>query len=99
MPGLFFRFAWHANHRQFPGVPIQITRQTLTQSGGIAWISLYPGILLVEFARGNDVAARPSRLQLPKQTKPKAARFIDNMHRVTRREELLHPRDKLRGSQ
>jgi hypothetical protein len=47
--GLFLRFARHSNHRQLPRVPIQITRQTLTQRRGIARIGFYPGALLIEF--------------------------------------------------
>ena len=60
MSRLFLRFARHPNHRQFPGIAFHVTRQTLTQRSGIARIGLYPGKLLVEFARRDHIAVRTS---------------------------------------
>ncbi len=61
MPSLFLRFGRHPNHRQLARVTLHVARQSLTQRSGIARIGLYPGTLLVEFARRNDVAVRPER--------------------------------------
>ena len=76
MSRLFLCFSRHSNDCQLPAIPIQVTRQTLTERGGIARIGLYPGALLIEFARRNDIALRPGGFQLSIETKAKPARFI-----------------------
>src|SRR4029434_5466943 len=83
MSRLFLCFGRHSNDCQLPGIPIQVTRQTLTERGGIARIGLYPGALLIECARRNDIALRPGGFQLSIETKAKPARFINHVHRVT----------------
>src|SRR5262245_47484676 len=81
---LFLRFGRHSNDGQLSRVSIQIARQPLTQCGGIARISLYPSILLIEFARRDYVAMRPDSFQLSIEIEAKAACFVNHMHHMTR---------------
>src|SRR4029450_3893786 len=83
MPRLLFFFARYPDHRQFPGVALQIPRQTLTECGRIPRIGLHPAALFIEFARGNDIAVGSGCDYLPIETEPKAARFINHMHAVS----------------
>src|SRR5262249_34842569 len=53
----------------------------------------------VEFAWGNDIAVRSGCDQLPVETEPKAARFINHMHTVAPSKQCLHPWHKLARTQ
>src|SRR6266436_1330296 len=91
MASLLLLLAGHPDHRQFARVPFQVTRQTLTECGRVARIGLHPAALLIEFAWGNDIAVRSGSDQLPVETGPKAARFINHVHSVALAQECLHP--------
>ena len=95
MTGLLLLFSRHPNHGQFTRVAFQVTRETLTQRRRVARIGLHPAALFVQFARSNDVALRSGGHQLPVETEPKAARFINHMHAVSLTKQRLHPRHKL----
>src|SRR5512133_2776659 len=55
--------------------------------------------LFVEFAWGNDIAVGSGCDQLPVETEPKAARFINHMHAVALTKQCLHPWHKLARTQ
>src|SRR6058998_1300023 len=99
MPSLLLLLARYPDQRQFARVAFQVTRQTLTQRSGVARIGLHPAALFVQFAWSNDVAVRSGGHQLPVETEPKAARFIDHMHTVPLAQKCLHPRHKLAWTQ
>src|SRR5215472_4310156 len=80
MPRLLFLFARYPDQRQLPSVAFQIARQTLTQPGGVARIGLHSAALFIEFAWGNDITVGSGCDQLPVETEPKAAHFINHMH-------------------
>jgi hypothetical protein len=99
MTGPLLLFSGHPNHGQFTRVAFQVTRETLTQRGRVARIGLHPAALFVQFARSNDVAMRSGSDQLPLESKPQAAHFINHMHAVSLTKQRFHPRHKLIGTE
>src|SRR5438874_8220201 len=65
---LFLFFTRHADHRQFFQVAVDVTAQPLAKRGRVARIGLYPGALLVELARRDDVALRACFPQGPAES-------------------------------
>ena len=93
---LFLLLARHPDDGQLARVPIDVTREPLTERGRVARVGLHPGALLIELPGRDDTAVRPLLLQSAAQAEAKPARLIDDMRRVPLAQQSRDPRHELR---